>query len=141
MSNFTEIAYAERTTTLSLDPANGLTLGYVPFDSGQEILVPRLNRVCWLWGCAIVDLDTAVLDACTELAIARNRTDPEILVSEVVGASHGPGNGSGSTVHVRYRIAPFTAGARYYLYAGSSNGAPITLNSPAHAPASLVALY
>jgi len=141
MSNFTELAYAERTTNLAIDPTNGLSLGIIAFNSGQEILIPRLNRPCYLWGCAIVDLDTAVLDASTELAIARNRTDAEILVSEVFAAAHGAGNGNGSTVHVRGRIPAGTAGARYYLYAGSSNGAPITINSPAHAAASIVAFY
>lgn len=136
----TEIAVAERSTPLSFTPPNALTLTLVPFDSGQECLVPLLPRAVYLFGQAIVDLDTAVLDASTELAIA-DRSDATLLANLVIQASHGPGNGNGSTVTVWHRIPPNTPGARYFLFSGSSNAGPVTILGQPHAHPILTAFY
>ena len=134
---FQQIAYAERTTDIVLTPSNGLSALPIPFDSGQEILIPRLRRECILIGQAILVAQTPGIGTTTELAIAFAGA-VEITIDTVKRAAHGSGQNGGSTVTPIYRIPPNTPGARYQLYAAVSTGS-VQVLSPVHAAANIIA--
>lgn len=139
-SGFTEIAYAIRSTTLANQAGNALTVAPIPFDSGQECLVPQMNRPCYLIGSAIIsaEVGSESASASCELAIARAGTSA-IALNAVLNSAHGHGLFNGERAWCFYRIPPGTPGARYQLY-GTITAGNWQIIAPTHSVAFLLAI-
>lgn len=139
-----EVAYAKRSTTLSGVAGNALAVTPIPFDTGEQCLVPRQRRPCYLIGSAIIVAETPSAGETCELAIGLADPAPGNIggllpLDLVLTSSHGNALASGERQWCLYRIPPDTPGARYQLYATVTDG-DFTVLAPAHSPAFLLAV-
>lgn len=139
-----EVAYAERSTTLTGVAGNALAVTPIPFDAGQQCLVPRQRRPCYLIGSAILVAETPSASETCELAIGLADPAPGMVggllpLNLVFNSSHGSALASGQRHFCLYRIPPNTPGARYQLY-GTVTAGNFTVLSPSHSTAFLLAV-
>lgn len=132
----TEIAYAKRSSTLSGIVGNALAVIPIAFDTGEEFIVPRQNRPCYLVGSAILVADTPSSSESVELAIIRATNDPTVPLNLVMSSSHGVALVNGQRQWCFARLDPGTPGARYQL-AGTVTSGNFTVLSPSHSHAFL----